>query len=290
MDNTQVQSLPTISQLFKLIFSFYFSNWKIILGISGVPFVLSIIQILTEKYAPAIFIGIVFVIIFIASFISRMALFSAVTEDGKPAGGVSGAYKKGFKMIIPFAWVSSYIALTALGGFFAFVIPALIVSIFLSFSLYIVFTEERRGISALVASWYYIKGHWWPVFWRILFFGILFTLIFALVGLLVEVILIGPGFFAKLIAGEKMNPNSVPLASEIFDLFFSNIFLTPLAIIYPYLIYRSLKELKGLAPAEDPKIKKNITIFIAIGAIGLVLSIAIAGLLLVGFLVKTIGI
>ena len=290
MNTTQTQSLPSISELFKQIFSFYFSNWKIILGISGVPFILGIAQILAEKYAPAIFIGIIFVIIFIVSFISRMALFSAITEDGKPVGGISGSYKKGLKMLIPFVWASSYVALTAVGGFFAFIIPALIVSIFLSFSLYIVFTEERRGISALVASWYYVRGHWWPVFWRILFFGILFTLIFALVGLLIEEILIGPGFFTKLIAGEKMNPNNVPLASEIFDLFFSNLFLTPLVIIYPYLIYRSLKEIKGPAPAEDPKIKKNITIFMTIGIAGLVLSMVIAGLLLIGFLIKTIGV
>jgi uncharacterized membrane protein len=143
----------------------------------------------------------------------------------------------------------------------------------------VLFAENRRGTSALVASWHYVKGYWGAIFRRFLFFGIVLLII----SLVVAFVTSGPTILTALKSGVEPE---VSLFSQLFNLIFNNFLILPLSIIYSYGVYRSLKEIKASVPLEsdEQKIKKNIAIFSVIGIVGLIAIIAFAGFLLVKFL------
>jgi hypothetical protein len=269
-------SLPSATQLLGWAFSFYKQRLSLIAGISDIPFIFELAQTLGGKNLSAWPVLILTILALAVSFLSRLALFDAVAEEGQ---SVDGAYKKSLQMLIPFIWVSGLVTLVTLGGFFLLVIPGILLSIWLSLSLYVLFAEKRRGISALVISWHYVKGYWGAVFWRYLFFSIVILLI-----TLAAVFLTGgPTILTSLKSGGRPE---VSFASQFFNIIFNHFLIVPLSIIYSYGIYRSLKEIKASVPLEsdEQKIKKNITIFSVIGIVGLIFIIAFAGFLLVKFL------
>lgn len=272
--------LPSASKTFGQAVSFYRSHWHTILGISIIPFILSVPQLFSEV-VPTLLIILFVIAAFVVGFVSRIALFDAVVENGEPQGGVSGAYKVGWHMLIPFLWVSALVTLSTLGGTFLLFVPGIMLSGWLSLSLYVLFAENRRGVSALAGSWHYVRGYWWSVFWRFLFFGLVFLLIGLAIGLLTN----GTIIFTAIKSGVK--PHASPLAGLI-NLFFSYLIVAPLGIIYSYLVYRGLKEIKASVPIEqeEQKLKKNLTIFLVIGIIGLIAMLMLAGFLLVKFIPK----
>lgn len=269
-------SLPGAPKLFGWAFSFYKQHFSVIAGISAIPFLFSLVQVFLGKNLSVGLVLLLGILTFVVSFLSRLALFDAVAEEGQSVGG---AYKKSLAMFFPFIWVSGLVTLATLGGFFLFIIPGILLSIWLSLSLYVLFAENRRGTSALVSSWHYVKGYWGAIFWRGLFFGI----IILLVSLALAFLTSGPTILTALKSGVEPE---VPLFSQILNLVFNNFLILPLSIIYSYGIYRSLKEIKTSVSLEsdEQKIKKNITIFSVIGIIGIIAMIALSGFLLLKFL------
>ena len=141
-------SLPSASKLFGWAFSYYKQHLSVIAGISAVPFLFGVIQVLVGKSLSVWFILILVIATFVVSFLSRLALFDAVAEEGQ---SVSGAYKKSLSMFFPFIWVSGLVTLATLGGFFLFIVPGVLLSIWLSLLLYILFAENRcRFVSKAV--------------------------------------------------------------------------------------------------------------------------------------------
>lgn len=269
-------SLPRASKLFGWSFSFYKQHFSVIAGISVISFLFSLVQIFTGKSLSVRLVLVLAILAFVVSFLSRLALFDAVAEEGRSVGG---AYKKSLQMFFPFIWVSGLVTLATLGGFFLFIIPGILLSIWLSLSLYVLFAENRRGTSALVASWHYVKGYWGAIFWR----GLFLSLVILLISLVLAFVTSGPSILTALKSGVKPE---VSLLSQLINLVFNNFFILPLSIIYPYGIYRSLKEIKTSVPLEsdEQKIKRNITIFSVIGIIGIIAMIALSWFLLLKFL------
>lgn len=272
----QPSSLPGATKLFSWAFSFYKQHFSVIAGISAIPFLFSLIQVFLGKNLSVGLVLVLAIITFVVSFLSRLALFDAVAEEGQSVGG---AYKKSLSMFFPFIWVSGLVTLATLGGFFLFIIPGILLSIWLSLSLYVLFAENRRGTSALIASWHYVKGYWGAIFWRGLFLG----LVILLVSLILAFVTSGPSILTALKSGVEPE---VSLLGQLINLVFNNFFILPLSIIYSYGIYRALKEIKTAVPLEsdEQKIKRNITIFSVIGIVGIVAMIALSGFLLLKFL------
>jgi hypothetical protein len=270
--------LPPATRMLGRAFSFYKEHWQIVLGISAIPAALGVIQTLLGKSLPGVAFLITIVGVVVA-FVARLALFDAVAENGEPAGGIAGAYQKGWHLLIPFVWVSALVTISTLGGFFLFIIPGILLSGWLSLSLYVFFMENRRGIAALTASWHYVKGYWLPVFWRFLFFGI----IIGVTGLIIGLVSAAPTFFAALERGTADTVGAeIPLLSQLINLVFNHFIAIPLGIIYAYVVYLSLKSIKGETPYQDEATshKTTLIVFMVLGIIGLVALIAFASFLL----------
>lgn len=270
------QSLPPASKMLWRSFSFYAEHWHVIVGIALIPILIAGPNILFGEYIPALAI-LITVLAAVVGFLARLAMFNVVAEEGDPAGGIIGAYKNGWQILIPFVWVSALLTLTTLGGFFLFIVPGVLLSIWLSMSFYAFIIEGQRGVSALTASWYYVKGYWLPVFWRFLFLGI----IVGVAGLLINFVVAVPSFFVALEHGTTGAPEYSPLG-QLINLLFNHAVASPLYIIYAYILYQSLRAVKNKTPPVEnqTQLKNKVITFMVIGAIGILALTIFAGFFL----------
>lgn len=262
-------SLPGAFPLLREALAYYRSHINLILGISAAPFLLGVLQILIGEWSGIA--SVVFAIVAsLAGFLAQMALLVMVVKGEQTVGS---AYRTGLSILLSYAWVALLVGLAALGGLVLLVIPGIMVSISLSLAVYVFLAEDRRGMAALARSWYYVKGYWWPVFWRFIFFG----LIFLIISIVLMMLTGGPSVLMILNGGMMAEPE-VSLLSEIIGLIFNSLIVVPLSIAYYYSIYSSIKALKSpeASEADTKKYKKNLTIFIVIGVIGVVAILGVA--------------
>lgn len=268
--------LPGVSKLSGRALFFYKQHFALITGISAIPFIFDLARMLSGKSLPISLLSSLATISFVANFLASLALFAVAMEEKQ---SIAGAYRKGLSMLVPAMWVSILVTLITLGGFFLFVIPGIIISILLSFSLYALLAENRRDFSALVSSWHYVRGYWMATFWRVSFLG-LAVLFFSL-----TLSFITNGSSALTALKNGVEPEMF-LLSQVVNLAFNNFFILPFSIIYSYGIYRSLKEIKASTSLESDKkkISRNIMFFFAIGILGIVAVVALVIFLLPRFL------
>jgi uncharacterized membrane protein len=125
------------------------------------------------------------------------------------------AWKKLWQYLLIVMLIWSFIIL----GLFLFIIPGLIISIYLAFSTFVFIDEGKTNMEALKRSWNLVKGNWWKVLGRWLLLSIVLFFVFVLLG--------------------SINN----LLGSIFSAL-----STPFSMIFVYLIYLELKKSKELQP------------------------------------------
>lgn len=75
-------------------------------------------------------------------------------------------------------WVYLLTVLVIYGGFLLFVIPGIIVSLYVYFPQYAYAKEGQRGMSALLRSRSLVLGNWWRLLGRLVMLGMILLLIF----------------------------------------------------------------------------------------------------------------
>lgn len=155
---------------------------------------------------------------------SQAALICAIKDSAENLG-IGESYRRAKSKIFPLLWVSFLSSVIISGGFVLLIIPGIILSVFFSLSSFILVTEGERGMNSLLKSREYVRGHWGAVFWRLLF----------LVGILI-VFGLGIGTLFAVLNYSKIGGSATN---------FLGLILTPLFVIYVYLIYENLRILKG---------------------------------------------
>lgn len=136
------------------------------------------------------------------------AVIYAVAEEDLD---FKGAFGKGRAAIGPFMWLITLLGYIIPGGFLLFVVPGVLFSVWFAFAQFIFVAEGRRGMDCLLRSKEYVRGMWAEVFLRLF-----------LVWLASFVI----GF--------------VPVVGVLLSFLF-----TPFIMIFIWLLYKDVKELKG---------------------------------------------
>lgn len=96
-----------------------------------------------------------------------MQISFVLVLDGKSDAFAFGAIlKKSVRLVIPVGFVLLYVSFITTGAFFLFVLPGILFSILLSFSLYEVILEEKRGNEALRRSIGIVSSHFWGIILR----------------------------------------------------------------------------------------------------------------------------
>lgn len=164
-------------------------------------------------FLPIILIGLLLVYIPIL-FWSNTTLYLCIVEK---SSDWRRSYRKALNKIIPFFLINLLTVLLVLGGLVLFIIPGIILSVWLGLAPFVYFEQNKEGFNALAKSKEYIKGYWWSVFLRSLFILLVSLMVTILFGLITEVLRI---------------PNSQSIIA---------IALTPITILYNFELYRELK-------------------------------------------------
>ncbi len=163
--------------------------------------------------------------------------------------GVGGALKLAFGSFFSYLWLVIAVTLTIMGGSLLLVVPGIIFAGWFVLSIYVFVVEGKKGFGAMMASKEYVRGYWWDVMGRLLVLGLIsaaFQLLFMLPAML-------GGQTVQNILGS-----------------ISNLLFAPFALIYSYLIYQNLKELKpAIASAPAPEEKKGL--FVGAAILGVVM-------------------
>lgn len=277
--------LPPPGALLKETFRFWRAHLRLFLVIAAVPATFTVMVELLGKPVPHALIVAAGITAVLAGIAGRIALMEAVAENGAPARGVVGAYHWGVRLIPPFLWLAALGGLAIIGGFFLFIVPGVLLTLWLSFAAYVLVGERKRGLAALVASWQYVRGYWLPVLWRFAFFGIatvLVTIAFALALDMMAALAGAAGAPGGGAVAERAVWGSI--ARELFG----NLFVLPLSVIYAFSLFRALRQAKAAAappsPEETARMRKRLAILAAVGAVGTILIFAALGALILKYL------
>jgi hypothetical protein len=128
--------------------------------------------------------------------------------------GFGEALARGKGLVLPLVWIGFLSSFIIAGGFFLLVIPGIVFMVWFFFAQFILVDEDIHGMGALLKSREYVRGEWFNV-------GLRLLLVWA----------------ASLLIG------MVPMAGPLLCLAFF-----PFVMIFHYLIYRDLREMKGDIP------------------------------------------
>lgn len=272
--NTALGGMLSAGRLLANSIAYYRAHGNDLLPVLLVPAVLSAAAGLWK--GPALIGFLFFLASLVAGILSYLSLFGILAGgwDAHASGGIPGLYRKSCSLFFSWAWTNAYAVLAVIGGTLLFLIPGIYIAIMLVFVSYVYFAEEKRGKEALIASWWYVQGHWWGVFWRLVFFTALVMLVNILFGLIMMVESLS---FGDTLTGPITAPSlAVSPAVQLAYIGVQSLIITPFGFIYPLLLYRMLQVLKQgttMTAEEEKKIRKTITTLMRIGLAGLIILI-----------------
>jgi hypothetical protein len=153
-------------------------------------------------------------------------------------------------------WIAILNALALLGGFVLLVVPAILLAIWFTFTSYVLVLEDKRGMSALLASKEYVKGFWWAIVGRIL--------LLALVWFAILLIIYAPlaAIFGGIFGG------------ILYVLLF--LVFVPFSVCYTFEIFTNLRRLKPEVEGSVMKAGRDfLKVCFVIGALAAVALIAL---------------
>jgi len=232
----QTVSLSGLGELLKQAFQIYKKRIGVLLVISVIPFFTSLI------FVPLLLIPLFFSLPFIAFYKSLgllliplillivvLGIIMVIVNLWAGASllyaikgrdqeiGIRESFAMAWPKILSYWWISILNGIIVMLGFLLLIVPGIIFSIWFSFSFYVLVSEDRKGMKALLRSKELVKGYWWKVFWRFFMLNIIVFLVAYIVSF-------------------------IPFIKSIIYLF-----ITPFSVIFGFLIYENLKQLKGEA-------------------------------------------
>lgn len=164
-----------------------------------------------------------------AAYWGGAALVFAVADETL---GIRDSLVKGWERLGSFIWLYFLAGFIIGGGFLLFIVPGVIFYVWFFFGQFVLVAEGDRGMTALLKSKEYVKGRWLDVFFRI------FVL-----------------WLISVAAG------MIPVAGSFLSLLF-----IPFSMIYHYLIYAELREIRG--EVEVPTTGSDRNIWVGVGVLG----------------------
>lgn len=265
--------IPGPDQLLRESWAIYKKRFGLLLGVIIIPALISIALLagitpfgvaalafldpIVTAVIAVIFVALLAIIMTIVQAWSQAALVIAIHEhDNNPR--VGEIFKQAWSKIGQYWLVTLLVFILTAGGFFLFIIPGFIFSVWFTFAIYVAVLENKKGMDALHMSRQYVEGRFWDVFGRLLVPGLIGLVISMAVNLVF-----------------KLSPDAQVISDSIGSLI--SFFLAPLFAIYYYTLYTHLK--KSAGEIDLVAARKSNGIYIATGVVGTIIGIAFATLL-----------
>jgi len=232
---------PTFIELLKQAWRIYKNKWKALMGIILVPALIAVLSALpiiifsaimgftattksNHSFPPIILVlGVVYIAIFGLLIValqvwSQVSLLVAI-RDRVEKIGTEEAYSRSKKFILKNFLLGIVVFLIIAIGYILFVIPGVIFGIWVGFAYCVLVTEDTGVMESIKRSKEYTSGRLTEIFYRTFLLSI-FTIVVSVVLSIIPVVNILSGIVNVFIFG-------------------------PLSLIFTFLIYESLKNLKG---------------------------------------------
>lgn len=244
-----------IGDLLKSTWSVYLSNWKKFATILIIPlslsFVVNLVLYFVENFGASlawpwwILIGIftavimvVFLVLYFMSYIAQFLLLKDLTQEVSFSN-----LKSWIAKARPYFWivagVSAVYSLFALIGFVLLIIPGIIFMVYYGFVIYFVIFEDKKFEGSFGLSRELVKNYWWAVFGRLVFGMLLIYVFYLIVGGILTLLAWLLSHFAHL----NIDQNTGNLLYSFLSIFIG-VVIGPVTVIYTYIIYKSLREIK----------------------------------------------
>jgi hypothetical protein len=229
-------SLKSPGTLLKESYSLYREHFALLVSIAIVPALVSVVALLLGESAPMVLssegstpLGITLGLAsFLLSVCTTIALTLTIAHRAE-ISTFSRAYQYALPFYVPYLIVTIISGLAVVLGLFAFVIPGVIIGVWLCFTQFTTILEGKKGLEALVASKELVRGLWFDVFMRLLILCFVFLLVLIAITIIIDTVVTDDMFFGV-----------------VTD--FISSALTPIAVIYVYTMYKDVQHLKKHVP------------------------------------------
>jgi len=286
--------LPSIFELFKKTFVIYEEKFKVILYLAALPVAVSILSFAADAIGGLGLVSFVLSIVsLVVMFLFYPALVLVILSETPLASyeSVKEFYKRACKMFWPFLAILGLGVVAIMGGALLLFIPAIYVSIMITFSVFAFILDQKKGKEALATSWAYVKGNWWKVFGRYLVLGIAFGIAQSIIKAILGKIFPPSSMALNLPEGSSVylpqwlgssgawmsslsvtSPAALLLSTVINTALFG-----PLTLVYSFLVYKGLKSAKfsGISEPELVAARKSVKTFSVLGIIAFALIVLI---------------
>jgi len=157
-----------------------------------------------------------------------------VLADNNKSLKFSDACQKSWAKFWPLVWVAIIASFVIGGGFALFIIPGLIFSVYFIFAKLIAILENKKGLSALIYSREYLRGHFWAITGRYFLVVFVSLIVYSLLN----------AIFNFLVSQLNLSSLIETLISS-FATVLINALTFPLMMTAMYLLYQNLREVKG---------------------------------------------
>ncbi len=231
-DNSHSKQLPSSFDLFDKTVNIFKEKYQLFIGITAIPVILNIIIALitpdrnnmTNTIDSIDFLILPLSLLYlVATIASSIATLYAIPSKTLT---ISEAYKKTPNKILPYFAVLLLAGLAVFGGFLLLIIPGIILLVWFSLATYTLVFENTGIVESFKKSKQYVTGLWFAVFGKIVF------LVFFFIGTYLVL-----GILSTIFGIRDM------IVLTILDSLVSLI-ITPLGIIFMYLVYKNVKEIQ----------------------------------------------
>ena len=215
-------SLPSSAALFKEAFVIYKKRFGVFTAILLLPALVNAIYSSVDETKIVILFMLGIVSLLLGIWVQPSLLYAI--KDSQEGIGVSESYRRGWHKIISFGWVAFLVGIVVFLGLMLFIVPGIIFALWFGFSLVILIAEDLHGTKALSKSREYVRGKLFDVTVKFLFLFFVLLVLSLIIKFVLAIL-------------------NIPFGDQLFS-FITNLFLSPLSMVYFFQLYLKLKELK----------------------------------------------
>jgi hypothetical protein len=270
-------SLSTIIGFLKKAWYLYNTRRNTFLTLGGIVFVVSMLQVVAVKMQSMLLFGMSVLATVIVSYIIYLAMIRVAADPARITAGE--ALTRVEHIIIPAALVSVTMLLIALGGTLLLVVPGIIVSILMIFSVFAVVVDHHQHIDAVVSSWHLVKKRFFSIFVSLLTASIVIGLGLIAIFIVFWTLGIGETPF-ETIARVKQGNYQISLSQVLLEQALTNFLILPFTISFIAVLYEHAKKQTPHEPShhEVVTVKKYLKILSVLGVVFLVAGMFISSL------------
>jgi hypothetical protein len=264
-------ALPPVAKLFTQSWALYTNRFKTLLGTmlltTGIALAVLVLSAITDRHSIQVLVSVLsldipsisgnldhvlpmlpfYLALLMIVFWGTAAMMVAASA---PQLSMRQSLGQAWKKLRQIVWLTVLTMFLVIGGYGLFVLPGVLLAVWVMFGLYAVIAEDAHGMNGLAISREYVRGRWWPVFLR-----------FLLVWLIPASFLI----MASTVVASARSEGSILFVFGCIVIF--QILFTPFFLVYLYRLYLDLKETKKEPHAQDT-LRKTESVLLRIGAAG----------------------